>query len=192
MKTKIIASALGIILLGAGCLGGGGTDSPDNNDTDTDGTAASNWDLAFDLPEGWIVSSDYSEGSIMPSAEGISPELTDIVIQSTDKNIMLKEIEDIELSEDQIETESYTRIQVYRYTPRKSVPDNAEDLGNGFYKAEFCKEGDACDVGGRTRYDYYFRTEHNLFVFLIHQKNQDIQAAEGVILTATETEFAGQ
>lgn len=133
------------------------------------------WWLTFDLPEEWVVYAPYDEDQGVPQDVEVTRELNDVILQSTSLPVILDGDEPGELVT-AYEDESYLYAHVYRYDPRTSVPDDAEDLGNGFYK-QVKDNGDIV---------YYFVGENGKYRFLVEQEGQDLSELESVILTAKE------
>ncbi|MCH8049328.1 hypothetical protein IH979_01290 [Patescibacteria group bacterium] len=170
MKTKLLISALALVLIGAGCFG---AVTPSQEETPEEITG--NWWLRFDLPEGWVMAPDYGEGNAVPSSDSITPDMTDIVLQSTSKSIVIREVEP-DILEEEVETENFTYIRVFRLAERRSIPDEVEDLGNGFYR-EKVSEGE---------YEYYLETDVGKYQFIIPQRKQELSVAEEVIFSAKQ------
>lgn len=170
---KKLFTIFGVFLLvGGGCLGmGEQVDQPDEND----GQAADGWWLAFDLPEGWVTYADYQGQDDSPQDIAITRELNDIIVQSTELPIVLEGDDLPEEEGAQYADDDYTYIRVFRFDPRTSVPDDSEDIGDGFFKRT---------VGDEVI--YYYAGEQGKYKFTIEQESQDISAAEEVILTAQE------
>jgi len=176
---KMILGFCALVLLGAGCTTPGSTVEGD-------------WFLAFDMPDEWVMVEHYKMGSeAMSLEEGVNLEIFDVVIQSTDMGVYTSSgymPEDSQLEEiGGVVTENFTYIRVLKIDSRRVVPSEAEDLGNGFYKEQLCEDGGECQIGGQSNYQYYFVTEDAKYQFMITQRDQDLEVAEGVILSARET-----
>jgi len=186
MKKPIIYALCALLLVGFGC-----SSSPADDETTSD--TSSDWWLGFDLPEGWVMVRHYSWDQLISEQEPIDTSLTDVVLQSTDKNIIQssgwwpddEQFEELG-GEDQFTGEDYTHIRVVRFASNSVIPSEAEDLGDGFYRVEMCEEGEDCTIGGSSRYEYYLELEDNKYKFYISQRDQDLSVAEEVIFSAVE------
>ena len=163
---RIFLGALTLLLIGAGCFAGEVPEEPG---------VQSDWWLAFDLPEGWAELPDYSlnfpEQRLLP----IDRDMTDIILQSTNLPIVLEDDEPTDALEEYVDTD-YTFMRIYRYDPRNSIPDDAEDLGNGFFK----------HVRDDGVIRYYLVGEHGKYRFYPEQNGHSLEQAEEVILSAVE------
>lgn len=167
-----------LVLAGGGCLGigglGGGGDQQEQG-------VSGDWWLTFDLPADWEMVAHYQSDESTPTDAPIDRDLADIVLQSTPLPIVL-EGDEPEEGLDAYEDTNYTYIRVFRYDARTSVPADAEDLGENFYK--------------RVRDDgsvaYYFVGENGKYKFVIDQEGQELSAAESVIMTAQEVTNLGE
>lgn len=151
--------------IGAGCLGFGGKAD----------VVAGPWWLSFDLPAGWAMYDNYSKNVADPSVALIDRKVTDVVLQSTSKPVVLPgksagtEVTDFV-------DKDFTFIRAFRYDVNLTkVPDAAEDIGNGFFKLVNDK--------GTT---YYLKGQYGIYKFVTTQVGQDISVAEKVILSAVE------
>lgn len=164
--------------MGAGCS------AATTDDATTDVSNADNdpqWWLSFDLPEGWVRVAHYGSGKVeMPSDEAITATSTDIVLQSASEPISI----DGQVSENwTVYVESdYAYIRVFRYTALRPVPDDATDLGNGFYETTF--------------YDdlaYWFPQEFGNYLFTVKTDGeQDMSVIEDIIFSAQEHDLSDQ
>jgi len=163
---KIFATLFLVLLVGAGCTGATSTQED-----------LSPWWLTFDLPDDWGMFTYYKAAKESPNAAGISRELNDVVIQSSTLPIFL---DGAEVPEDVTEfvDEDYSFVRVFRYDSRTSVPDEAEDLGNGFFK-EVEEDGDVV---------YYLRGVHGKYKMILEQEGQEVEDVERIILSAQESE----
>ncbi|MFA6130803.1 MAG: hypothetical protein WC730_00875 [Patescibacteria group bacterium] len=175
---KLLIPLVGLLFLGAGCLGFG-----------SGGQAiVGDWWLNFSLPQGWVVTRDYraSDATAKLNTE-IDSSLSDLVIQSTDK-LILTSGQAADLSggntADQYINENYTAIRVFHLDARSIVPSEAEDIGDGFKKLDLCATSETCTYDGSSRYVYYFETGVEKFKFTILQNGQTIDVAESTIKTA--------
>ncbi len=187
MKQRILLGFLALTLIGAGCF----SSSKEASDTTYD--ASPDWWLSFDLPGGWVMVRHYEEDAPIDLGIPIGPSLTDIVLQSTDKNIWISadrspsEDELLEIGgEDQIVYDDYTYIRALHLGSRNLIPEEAEDIGDGFWRLMLCEASSECDANDGSNYEYYFETEEEKYKFYIDQSNQERSVAEGVILSAVE------
>lgn len=184
MKTKkLLLTALAIVLVGGGCLGSG------DNDNNEPAEVVGDWVLAFDLPEGWVMVNDYGVDIIDLDGE-ITNETPDVTLQSTSKTIELGEELNFsrqDLTDDELARDDFSYIRAYKLSPRYVVPDEVEDLGDGFFRERVCAEGEECSDYGKADYEYYFIGENARVKFVIYQNGQELEAAEAVVLSAQET-----
>ncbi len=174
---KLFLSLGAVMLLGAGCLNLGG-----------DKVVSGDWYLAFDLPEGWIMADDYTA----PSDERvdldreISGEDNEIVLQNTDKPIIFGGIQpDEAVPADSYVAGSGTRIDVTRLDARRLIPDEAEDLGDGFFKLKLCEDNEDCTLGGKDNYEYYFDAGTDKYRFEAYSSdNNQFDEVEDIIRSA--------
>lgn len=184
MKKLLFGAMVGVALLGAGCSKVTET-PPAEVATAPDGTVVppaeaveGAWFLAFSLPEGWVMAPSYDEDvAQVPSSDSISTAMTDIVVQDTNKVVILTG--ETELAEGTYVDSDYTYIRVFRMGKRSVVPEEADDMGNGFWKLE---QG--------VQLTYYFQAEGATYKFVVYQDGQDQAATEQVITSAKEvTDF---
>jgi hypothetical protein len=161
---KLLVCAFAVMAIGAGCLGIGGQSE-----------ATGPWWLAFDLPAGWGMYANYSKNVTDPGAATIDRKLTDVILQSTSKPVVLpgktagKDVSDFV-------DKDFTYIRVFRYDVNLTkIPSDAEDLGNGFYKL--------VNEKGTT---YYLKGQYGIYKFSTTQVGQELSVAEAVIMTAKE------
>ncbi|MFH1632145.1 MAG: hypothetical protein ABIA47_03990 [bacterium] len=183
MKNLLLAS-LSIILIGAGCLGIGG-DEPEVVEGD--------WLLAFDLPEDWVMVAPYDMDRPINYSKEIDQGYSEVILQSTGFNIYTDEAvpSDEELIENGIDlkkivTEDYIQISASHIDKRRLIPEDAEELGSGFYKVEVCDNVSECELANRYRYDYYFETESAKYKFIVYTNGRDVSEVEDVIFSAQE------
>ena len=170
---RLLFAAFALILVGAGCSGGGSGTTQTQAD----------WWLSFDLPDGWVMVDHYGGGEeSMPTADTIAARSTDVVIQSTDVPISVDgEVAD---SWETYVDSDYAYIRAFRYTTLRPVPDDAVDLGNGFYRDDNWTNGTG----------YWFPQEFGNYLFTIELDGEDYseeQALE-VIFTAQEHDLSDQ
>ena len=175
MKTlyKLIFTVFALVIVGGGGLG---TGNSSKEATDT------RWWLSFELPDGWVMYGNYTKNNADPSTRTIDRQNTDVVIQSSTLPIILPGKSAGEGVTSFVDAD-YTYIRVFRYdVALTKVPDDAEDLGDGFYKAT--KE----DIT-----TYYLKGQYGIYRFITTQVGRDLSEAEKVILTAIEvTDVADQ
>jgi len=136
--------------------------------------------LSFDLPEDWVVVSHYGGGSgELPTADLIEARTTDVVIQSTSLPISV----DGGVGEgwEEYVDSDYTYVRAFRYSKLRPLSDDAIDLGNGFYEADWL---------GETA--YWWPQEFGNYLFLIDVDGQEREAAKEVIFTAQEHDLSDQ
>lgn len=136
------------------------------------------WHLTFDLPTGWVMVPQYTEDDDKKPTDGkIDNQMTDVVLQSTDKIVALTGSS--ELAEGTFVTDGYTYIRAFRLDKSSIIPAEAEDLGNGFSRF----------VQG-VNVTFYMRGEYANYKFIVYQDEQDLDVAEEVIISAQEvTDF---
>lgn len=164
--SKLLISAFAVIALGAGCLGFGEKSNV---------VATGPWWLSFDMPSDWEMYTSYSKNIADPATEKIDRKATDVVLQSTNKPIVLPgKTAGTDVTD--FVDKDFTYIRVFRYDVNLTkVPDDAEDLGNGFFK-----------VVKDTSITYYLKGQYGIYKFVTTQVGQDFSVAEKVIMTAVE------
>lgn len=136
------------------------------------------WHLAFNLPTGWVMVPQYTEDDDKKPTEGIiDNQMTDVVLQSTDKIVALTGSSP--LAEGTFVTDGYTYIRAFRLDKSSIIPAEAQDIGNGFSKFE---QG--------VNVTLYMRGEYANYKFIVYRDEQDLSIAESVITSAQEvTDF---
>lgn len=179
MKRLLFAiGASALLLTGAGCSSG-----IVSSITGT-GAVEGKWDLAFNLPSGWVQVDGYAQPNteVPTLSEDVNYTMEMITLQSTNKPIARTTTPDATLAADSYVTTNYTKIDVDTLDPRRSIPKDAADLGNGFWKAAASTK--PCNPGSCTT-TYYFQTPTgDKYMFTVWQNGQEISAAEAVILSA--------
>jgi len=188
MKQKILLSMLALLLAGVGCF------STNQEEVQDSVAGSGEWNLAFELPDGWVMVPHYQNDVAIETASALDPSLSDVVLQSTEKNIWMSagtspnEEQLLELGgEDSVVYDDYTYIRVVEFAPNSVIPSEAEDLGDGFFRVMLCEDGGECQLGGKSNYEYYLETDDQKYRFYINQNNQDLSVAEEVILSAEES-----
>ncbi|MBT3230719.1 hypothetical protein HN358_02975 [Candidatus Uhrbacteria bacterium] len=172
---KVFLGLFALVLLGAGCM----------PSTAVEG----DWFLAFDLPNEWVTVRQYQlDSEPVPIEEGVSREISDIVLQSTSANVYsssgyMPETEAFQALGD-VNMDDFTYIRALKLDERRVIPSESEDLGDGFYRLKLCEDGDECQIAGRLNYDYYFVTEDSKYQFMVWQQGRDMDDAQDVILSA--------
>lgn len=181
MKNFFLLSLASVLVLGAGCsnlpLGG-------NKDVEGD------WDLAFDLPAGWVMATPYDSDELEEASFDLNTEVdqsdSEIFLQGSDKPVYLTANDAPEVVtglEGQGELViNKPVIKVTRLDERRLIPDDAEDVGRGYSRVKLCEEGEDCQDGGRLNYDYYLETADAKYKFLPYFLNAD--EAEDIITSA--------
>jgi len=144
----------------------------------------SKWKLAFDLPSGWVQVAGYAQSNTkLPElSQDVNHTMEMVSLQSTEKPIARTTSPADSIAKESYVTANYTKIDVDRLDTRRSVPKDATDLGNGFFKA--AAKTAACDPGSCAT-TYYFQTESGeKYMFTVWQVDQDASVAEAVILSA--------
>ncbi len=176
---KKLFALLGVLLLvGGGCLSLGKLGN--------DKVVAGDWHLAFDLPSGWVMVVPYQTPNTEPvvPSQAVDRDNNEVYLQTTDKAIVIGGI----APEAEVPAETYvtlsgqTQIRVSQLDPRRVVPSEAEDLGDGFFKLKMCEAGEDCQLGGRSNYDYYFKTDSANYKFIVY--GDDTKLAEDIISSA--------
>lgn len=178
---KKLLLALGLLLaVGAGCVSLGKVGGTK--------TVEGDWYLAFDLPSGWVMTVPYQT----PNTEPVTPSQTvdrgdnEVYLQSTGKALLIGGV----APEASVPADSYVtldnnmQIRVSRLDPHRAIPSEAEDLGHDFSRVKLCEEGEDCQIGGRSNYDYYFHTDSANYKFIVY--GDDVNQAENVIMSAQE------
>jgi len=168
MKNIFISLVLGVLVLaGAGCAASGMISSL-SGDANVEGK----WKLAFDLPEGWAMVKEYDEpriDAVTPSQE-ITHDLSTVILQNTSKAIVEGGLPKDTVSSDTYVTSAYTMIRADRLDPRRIIPKDAENLGNGFFLAE-----------GK----YYFQSSTGeKYQFVVTNNGGSEETARAIILSA--------
>lgn len=169
-KLLLSLGAVAVLLTGAGCSVPGASNSAG---------VEGKWNLAFDLPSGWTEVASYptpNKVAVTPSTD-VNHTMTTVVLQSTDKAIVRSGTPDAAVAVDSYVASNYTKIDVDRLDARRSIPKDAKDLGNGFFKAAAVAESD--------RSTYYFKTSTGeKYQFTVWVNGQDASVAESVILSS--------
>lgn len=178
MKKFILAVSL-LLTLGAGCLGQG-SNSPK--------TVEGNWFVSFDLPSGWVMVKPYEdpEDRVITPSQSVDTSNNDIFIQNTDKAILVSSVAPTEAvpGDSYVRlADGYVRLEVTRLDPRRLIPDEAEALGNSYYKLKVCDDGGACQANGRYNYEYYLKSETANFKFVVYANQDQLELAEKIILS---------
>lgn len=180
MKRLLFAVGATVLLLtGAGCSSGivssitGGDDSVEGK-----------WDLAFSLPSGWVEVAGYAQPKT--SADTLSQDVNHtmemISLQSTDKPIARTTTPEASVPVESYVTSNYTKIDVDTLDSHRSIPKDATDLGNGFFKAAASTK--PCDPGSCTTTYYYKTPAGDKYMFTVWVNGQSTDAAEAVVLSA--------
>jgi hypothetical protein len=164
---KVFSIALALVLVGAGCTSLGGNK-----------VVTGDWTLAFDLPNDWVMVQPYQPSDTPINLEGdINPRDSEVILQSTANHILPAgsgEIEEDRLGLfGEVVTSDYLQISVLKLDPRRIIPSESEDLGDGFFK-----DGEV----------YYFDTGEEKYKFTIKADGLDESAAVDVIMTAQVVE----
>ncbi len=180
MKQFFLSIGAAVLLLtGAGCSSGivssitGGTDSVEGK-----------WDLAFNLPDGWVQVAGYAQPNTkLPElSQDVNHTMEMISLQSTSKPIVRTTVPDASIAVGGYVTTNYTKIDVDTLDSRRSIPKDATDLGNGFWKA--VPAADDCKPGSCTTTYYFKTTDGAKYMFTVWQNGQELSVAESVILSA--------
>lgn len=179
MKRLLFSIGAAVLLLtGAGCASGivssitGG------------GAVEGKWKLAFDLPSGWVEVVGYAQpNKTLPKlSQDVNHTMEMVSLQSTDKPIARTTTPVDTIAKESYVTSDYTKIDVDTLDSRRSIPKDATDLGNGFYKAAASTK--ACEPGSCTT-TYYLQTSGGeKYMFTVWQVGQEASVAEAVILSA--------
>ncbi|HRH32118.1 MAG TPA: hypothetical protein PLK06_02210 [bacterium] len=187
MKKLVLVLGL-LVAVGAGCVSLGKLGGQK--------VVEGKWLLAFDLPSSWMMTVPYQSPStkaVVPSDE-VERNDNEIYLQSTTKAIVLGGV----APDASVSADSYTNlsgnllIKVSQLDPRRVIPSEAEDMGDGFSKVKLCEDGGECEIGGRYNYDYYLKTDTTNYKFVVYgddinQAEQIITSAEVVTAAATDT-----
>jgi len=180
MKRLLLTIGASVLLLtGAGCSSGivssitGGSDSVEGK-----------WDLAFNLPSGWVEVAGYAQPNteLPVLSQDVNHTMEMVSLQSTNKPIARTTTPAATIAADSYVTSNYTKIDVDTLDTRRSIPKDATDLGNGFFKA--AANTKPCDPGSCTTTYYLKTTDGAKYMFTVWQNGQELSAAESVILSA--------
>ncbi len=180
MKKFFSALAIsGMVLMGGGCAASN-IISPISSDNDIEGQ----WRLAFALPEGWVQVEGYSQPNTeLPTlSQDVDHTMGMVTLQSTEKPIARTTTPAESIAKDAYVTENYTKIDVDWLDARRPIPKDAEDLGNGFWKA--APIANDCTPGSCTTTYYLQAPDGEKYLFTVWQEGQDLTVAEAVILSA--------
>lgn len=178
-KFFLTLSATVLLLTGAGCSSGivssitGETDSVEGK-----------WDLAFTLPSGWVEVAGYPQPNTeLPTlSQDVNHTMEMITLQSTNKPIARTTKPNASILSENYASSNYTKIDVDTLDSHRSIPKDAADLGNGFWKAAASTK--PCDPGSCTT-TYYLKTADGAkYMFTVWQNGQELSVAESVILSA--------
>lgn len=179
MKRLLLSLGAAVLLLtGAGCA------SNIVSSITGGGAVEGKWKLAFDLPSGWVQVGGYAQPNTeLPTlSQDVNHTMGMISLQSTDKPVARTTTPTASIAADSYVTSNYTKIDVDWLDARRSVPKDATDLGNGFFKAAASTK--PCDPGSCTTTYYFQTTSGERYMFTVWQNGQDISIAEKVILSA--------
>lgn len=180
---KIILGLFVLLLMGAGCFGGGQQQAVEGD-----------WWLAFDLSDDWVMVRPYTPMNGIYLEGVIDRELTDVYVQNTEGTIVYRGAapESDEDTDEQYVTEDYTLIRVTHLDERRLLPRNAEELRDGFHRVYLCEgEEPGCVPGTGADYDYYYVASNGAkFKFVINQEGQTLDVAEEIIFSAQEVDIA--
>lgn len=181
MKHLFLAlGAMVLVLTGAGCAASNVVSVITGND----GVIEGKWKLAFDLPEGWVQVEGYAQPNkeVPTLSQDVNHTMGMITLQSTSKPIARTTTPAESIPKDAYVTADYTKIDVDFLDPRRSIPKDATDLGNGFFRAS--PVANDCTPGSCTT-TYYLKTVDNVkYMFTVWQVDQEPAVAEKVILSA--------
>jgi hypothetical protein len=175
MKYAVVIGALSVLLVGFGCQ----TAPEGPVQTAADGTmlrptevVEGTWFLTFDLPRGWVVVPDYDESTVTSvTTEAVTNQMTDVVLQSTDAVID----RDGDAPQAGAVTDKFLYAHIFRMDKRTGVPDEAEDMGNGFSRL----------MKGVTA-TYYYQGNLANYKFVVYWNNRELEEIEDVITSAKE------
>lgn len=163
-----------VVLLGGGCAASNIVSSIIGNN-DVEGK----WRLAFDLPEGWVMVTEYDEPreNVVIPDQNVTRDLPTVILQSTDKAIVESGTPDAaKVPAETYVVRDYASIRVDRLDTRRVIPTDGEDLGNGFSTSE-------------GKY-YYVSASGEKYQFVITSDDKDLTDEIAVILSAvTVTDF---
>lgn len=158
---RAVAAFAAVILMGAGCAGAGGG----SVDVDEQPLARGAWQVLFDLPENWVMVAPYDVDDNVPPAM-TDWDANEVVIQSTGKLILRTSggtEENTEKDPSMVEQGDAVKITVRRIDPRRVVPSEAEDLGNGLRRVVDCDPAVAESPCTSLQSTYYFTVSENRY-----------------------------
>ena len=176
MKKLLLAMTM-LLAVGAGCMASQG-----GKNAVVDGK----WSLAFDLPEGWVMVVPYQAptSDVVVPSENVERLDNEVYLQSTAKAILSGGIG----AEPEVPTDSYETLvgnslmRVSRLDPRRLIPSEAEDLGDGFYKLKLCEDGEDCQIYSHYNYEYYLKTDAANYKFIL--VGDDVEQMIDVVMSA--------
>ncbi len=168
MKKFFLAFAL-LLSIGAGCL-------PVANRV-----VEGKWQLAFNLPNGYVMVKVYNSDSKQPLDYDIKRDDSSVMIQSTDKKLCYSSGRACEDVTAVTPDGDDMQITVTKLDARRILPEEREDMGNGFSKVKFCEDNEDCRLGGAGNYEYFLETEGGNYKF---EYRGDTSTAEKIIKSA--------
>ena len=167
---KLFGAAFLLVLLGAGCAGNGGSTA----------SVEGKWQLAFDLPQGWVMAKAYDENSLHDLSQDVKHTETDVILQNTDKKICLAG--DATCAADSAKiADGAVMIEATKLDSHRVLPSDREVLGDRFSRIKLCDDGGDCTKGGKGNYDYFLETDDGNYKFSYYG---DSNAAKNVITSA--------
>jgi hypothetical protein len=158
---KLFLGAFAMLLLGAGCLGGSRVES--------------DWVLGFKSMDGWHMVNAYDDRDNLEDMQReFAFDAVDVVVQSTDKFVFTGDVPTNTEGYGEFVADKYIKITIERMDLRRRIPGEAEDIGNGFFKAS--------DT------EYYLELPDEKYQFLVEAEGEDLSKAETLILSAQRAE----
>ena len=173
MKKMLFAICAGIVLLGAGCIGGGARDE--------------RWTMSFNLPQEWVMYASGGGGYISSPSEDITKATGEVILQSTTDAIHTGGSVASNITEYQgqpIRLEDFVAIRAFQLDERRSISKDAEDLGKGFFREKKCEDGGNCQANGAYNYVYYYVKGDTKYQFNIITNGNSPEEAIDIILSA--------
>ncbi len=178
IKQMLLVGFFGtVLLIGVGCF----ASQINQNVSQIEGE----WQLTFALPSDWVMVKEYSEPEkkvVTPSQE-VTKELPSVVLQSTNKAIVRISTPDVVVPVDSYINSDFSKIIVYLLDPRRKIPSDAKNLGNGFFQDTVVSNNCTGDSICQATY-YYVASTGEKYLFSLYTNKQRIDTAQSVVLSA--------
>ncbi len=129
-------------------------------------TVEGDWVLAFDLPKGWVMVAPYQDEEV-DLEKGIT---------RTDSEVWLQSSESVKPA-----------IKVTHLDSHRLIPEEAESIGDGFFRVTVCDETQGMECLGVEPYEYYFETQESKYKFIVDTEETSLTTIDEIIMSAKET-----